>query len=117
MFTIRPTMDTDIAWIKQVFMSIGQQWQENLSGFIAQENGRRVGLVTYATDSGICTIVSLNALTPGKGIGSALLDKLLEFAKQEGLAKIIIASNNATNIFFLKKGFAPKDDLLEMILV
>lgn len=116
MMRIRPTTDIDIPWIKQVFLSIGTDWKEGIAGFLAEEDGRKIGLITYMVDAGVCNIISLNALTPGRGVGSALLDRLEVFAKQEGLSKITVASNTVTDTFFLKKGFAPQEDMLILSL-
>lgn len=111
----------------------------NLQGFIAEEEGRKVGLVTYQIirhsqvipdsdlgstkikeelDSRIdrndneefleCEIASLNALTPGKGIGTALIQKVGEIAKEKNCKKLIVITTN-DNVkalrFYQKKGF------------
>ena len=48
---------------------------DRLPGFIAFENKRPVGLVTYALQKGDCEIVTLDALETGKGIGWEGMDE------------------------------------------
>jgi GNAT superfamily N-acetyltransferase len=44
-----------------------------LDGFLAEEGGRWLGLVTYAIEAKRCQVVSLDSTAPGQGVGSALL--------------------------------------------
>lgn len=105
---------------------------KNLPGFIAEEDGRKVGLITYVTarrettkqsdeeeiatnssssrkdDFLECEITSLNALIPGKGIGTKLIDEVQNIAKKEGYSRlVVITTNDNTNAlhFYQKRGF------------
>src|SRR5579872_5325263 len=60
-----------------------------LQGYIATEE-RPVGLITYSIEDNTILIISLNSLIPGKGIGTTLLNKVVEEAEALGLSKIIV---------------------------
>ncbi len=83
---------------------------ETLLGFLAEENKRPVGLITYTIKNKKILIISLNSLIPGKGIGTALLEKVQEEGKMAGYLKIIVVTTN-DNIkaqeFYKKRGFIP----------
>jgi len=126
---IRLIASSDISWIKQVFKSLNLKWIEGLFGFIAEENGRKVGLITYIlttpdvkglNTSGVstpeCEIISINSLTPGQGIGTVLFEKVQQETKRMNCQKIIVTSNETTNDFFLKKGFVENNGILEKSL-
>lgn len=115
MITIRSITNKDTDWVKQVFQSINLEWVEGLDGFIAEDT-RPVGLITYKIQSAICEIISLNSLTPGKGIGTMLFEKVLLLAKDKRCKKIITKVNNYTKDFFQKKGFTNSGAFQELLL-
>jgi len=47
---------------------------DTLPGFVATQEGERVGLLTYSVDGKECEIVTIDSLAGGKRIGSALLE-------------------------------------------
>jgi len=81
---IRKKSPHDIAWIHTLML---ESWGNDavvlqgrlyhpaeLPAFIAEQNGERMGLVTYIFENGTCEIISLNSLQPGLGIGTLLMD-------------------------------------------
>lgn len=105
-----------------------------LPGLLAEEDGRVVGLLTYVilgndmtpeSDSGqassdsigarmtgkVCQIISINALTPGKGIGTALLEEVQKTAHEAGCSQLTVITTN-DNLkalgFYQKRGFVLK---------
>lgn len=77
-------------------------------GFVACEDGRIVGLVTYFVTGGVCEITSLDSLAGRRGIGTALVGKVVEAAKGRGCFKIVlITTNDNLNAmrFYQKRGF------------
>jgi ribosomal protein S18 acetylase RimI-like enzyme len=81
---------------------------DQLPGFIAFEEKRPVGLVTYALQNGDCEIVSLDALQTGQGIGSALVKAVLNVAATEDCRRVwLITTNDNTPAlrFYQKAGF------------
>ena len=77
-------------------------------GIAAMENGGIIGLLTYAIRGGICEITSLDSLTEGRGIGTALINRVIRMAKESGCRRIIVVTTN-DNInairFYQKRGF------------
>ncbi len=77
-------------------------------GIVGLEAARIIGLLTYAITDQTFEIISLDSLVEGKGIGTALLDRAVRIAKENGCHKIIVVTTN-DNInairFYQKRGF------------
>lgn len=77
-------------------------------GIIAQENGKIMGLLTYMVSGSVVEITSLNSVVNGIGVGTALLNRLIEWAKENQCKKIVVVTSN-DNIqamcFYQKRGF------------
>jgi GNAT superfamily N-acetyltransferase len=81
---------------------------DRLPGFIALEGQRPVGLVTYSIENHDCENVTIDALEPRKGVGSALVRAVLETARAAGCRRVwLITTNDNTGalIFYQKVGF------------
>ena len=81
---------------------------DQLPGFIATENDRPAGLVTYNIEGEECEIVSLDSLEPGKGIGSALVAAVVDRARSGQCRRVwLITTNDNTGAlcFYQKIGF------------
>ena len=87
---IRAITENDRGWIQSLLI---QNWAtpeiisrghlhyaDQLLGFIAFENEHPVGLITYAIDKGNCEIVTINSLKPSKGIGTLLVNSVVDVA-------------------------------------
>jgi ribosomal protein S18 acetylase RimI-like enzyme len=81
---------------------------ENVSGFIALDGNEWIGLVTYTFLDTDCEIVSLDSLREGEGIGTTLIEKVVEEAKASQCRRIHLTTTNA-NLrglgFYQKRGF------------
>ena len=82
---------------------------EQLDGFIALDGDQWVGLVTYTfIDSG-CEIVSLDSLRAGQGIGSRLIQDVVDVARRAGCKRVFLITTN-DNLealgFYQKRGFS-----------
>jgi ribosomal protein S18 acetylase RimI-like enzyme len=80
-----------------------------LPGFIAVVAEQSVGLVTYALENGACEIVSLDSLQQGEGVGSALLNAVVDSAREQKCRRIwLITTNDNMKAlrFFQKASFA-----------
>lgn len=81
---------------------------DGLAGFIALDGDQWVGLVTYQVLDRECEIVSLDSLREGEGIGSRLIEKVLEEAQRAGCARLFLVTTN-DNLhalgFYQKRGF------------
>jgi ribosomal protein S18 acetylase RimI-like enzyme len=81
---VRRLRDEDRGWVRgeavalwgaRVVVAHGVVYEPaSLEGFVAQDGGRPVGLLTYRVENDACEIVTIDAFEPGRGIGTALLD-------------------------------------------
>lgn len=79
-----------------------------LDGFVYYEAEEIAGLVTYRIDDAECEIMSLDSVNECLGIGSALVNKVIEKAKQSSCKRVVLITTN-DNInairFYQKRGF------------
>jgi GNAT superfamily N-acetyltransferase len=91
----------------------------DLSGFIADKNGKPVGLVTYIYELSVCKIITLNVLEKHEGIGTLLLDSVIEISKRDDLKQIMLYTTN-DNVdglrFYQKRGFIISKVYLNQII-
>lgn len=77
-------------------------------GFVIYDNKEIIGLVTYRIKDDECEIMSLDSLREKQGIGTALLNKVIEAAKGVNCSKVkLITTNDNINAlcFYQKRGF------------
>ena len=77
-------------------------------GFAALEDGEIIGLVTYQIRDRECEVCSLDSVCEGHGIGTRLLELVVETAKDAGWKKVklITTNDNLEAIgFYQKRGF------------
>jgi ribosomal protein S18 acetylase RimI-like enzyme len=79
---------------------------EQLAGFVADD---WAGVVTYIVRHNACEIVSLNSLQPNEGVGTALLEAVVEEARRHACRRVFISTTN-DNLralgFYQRRGFA-----------
>ncbi len=80
----------------------------SIPAFIAEMQGKPVGLLTYRIEDNECEIVSLNSLLKKHGVATALLDAAEKKAVRSGCRRLWLITTNA-NIpaihFYQKRGF------------
>ena len=79
-----------------------------MPGFAAFDGDGCVGLVTYELDGGACEIVTIDALREGEGIGTALLEAVVDAAREAGCKRVqLLTTNNNVRAlaFYQKRGF------------
>ena len=110
-----PLDDRDRAWVAE---TISREWglpivsvsglhdPAELEGFVAVEADERLGLVTYRTTNEECEVVTLNALRPRNGVGTALLRAVKQMADERGLRLWLITTDENSNAigFYEKRG-------------
>lgn len=74
------------------------------------ENGKLIGLATYAVDKSLktCELVSIDSVVPGQGIGSKLLAGVEKGAKEAGCNKVWLITTNdnlEAAAFYAKNGY------------
>ena len=75
-------------------------------GFVALQEWKRVGLLTYKINDQECEIITLNSLKANIGIGSKLVNRIEEYALSEGCRRIwLVTTNDNLNAigFYQKK--------------
>jgi GNAT superfamily N-acetyltransferase len=92
--TIQPLTADDKEWVSQF---ITEHWGADtvisrgiayapamLPGFVALEQGKQVGLITYHMKDSECEIVSINSTRSGRGIGTMLIEAVKQVARSVG---------------------------------
>jgi GNAT superfamily N-acetyltransferase len=96
-------------WGSSLSVSRGRIYDTaKLPGFICKENDKTIGLVTYNIDSGDCEIVTLDSKMNNKGLGTRLINKVIEKAKANNCKRVwLITTNDNTHAirFYQKRGF------------
>jgi ribosomal protein S18 acetylase RimI-like enzyme len=84
-------------------------YPHTLPGFAAyDEAGDIVGLVTYCVEGDDCELVTIDSLRPGQGLGTALLETVVDTARAAGCRRVwLITTNDNLNAlrFYQKRGF------------
>ena len=79
-----------------------------LDGFISYYNNEIIGLITYNISNNECEILSLDSLKENNGIGTLLLEKVINKAKEKKCNRVFLITTN-DNIyalsFYQKRGF------------
>lgn len=79
-----------------------------VDGIIAMYTDEIVGLLTYVINGNKCEITSLDSLKEGNGIGTTLVNRVIDIAKEKKCNRIIVVTTN-DNInairFYQKRGF------------
>jgi ribosomal protein S18 acetylase RimI-like enzyme len=120
-FSLEPVRPEDADWVKAF---VSERWgtpliavrgklvdTTSLPGFIAADvAGARVGLVTYRYDpQGAVEIITLDSLRPSTGIGSALVERVLESGRARGAERAWIITTNDNLLalrFWQRRGFS-----------
>ena len=65
-----------------------------LDGFVINEDKKIIGLITYMFYDDVCEIISLDSLNEKQGIGTALINKVKEIAKENNCKIIRLITTN-----------------------
>ena len=64
---------------------------EQLNGFITEDWS---GVITYYVKNDTCEIISLNSLKENRGIGTALIDEVLQEARRQNCRRLFLVTTN-----------------------
>ncbi len=84
-------------WGGAVMVSRGvAHGMEEVAALLAWEDGRRIGALTYRLqrEAASCELLSINALEPGRGVGSALLATLEGAMRAAGIRRVWLVTGN-----------------------
>ena len=114
----RPTNDDDRAWVSrfiaehwgaEIVVSRGVVYHpQDLPGFVAIQEGEKVGLVTYNIEGESCEVVTINSTQPSSGVGTALIEAVRDIAIKSRCKRLwLITTNDNLNAlrFYQKRGF------------
>jgi ribosomal protein S18 acetylase RimI-like enzyme len=83
-------------------------YPHTLPGFVAIQNGERVGLITYHIEGDSCEVVTIDSTRSSSGIGTALIEGVKQAARRAGCKRLwLITTNDNLNAlrFYQKRGF------------
>jgi N-acetylglutamate synthase-like GNAT family acetyltransferase len=119
---VKPLSDTDKAWVLErtellfsgTFLVSRDTVHDptKLPGFIADQDGERIGMATYHVQGDQCEVVSIDALCQYIGVGTALLEAVETAAREAGCRSIwVITTNDNLDAlrFFQRRGFVISD--------
>jgi ribosomal protein S18 acetylase RimI-like enzyme len=81
---------------------------EQLEGFVIEEDEEWIGLLTFLVKDGECEVISLDSLRQGQGLGSRLIDQVIQEARTQGCRRLfLITTNDNLNAlgFYQRRGF------------
>lgn len=96
-------------WYSTKMVVRGQEFDmSEMEGVVAHNGGQIIGLITYMFRNRICEIMSLDSLEEKQGIGTALLNMVIQEAKENNIQKVVLITTN-DNInairFYQRRGF------------
>lgn len=117
-FTIREILQSDIPWIAHLFK---ERWAgefivtranihrpQDVEGFLAESKTVPVGLVTFKMRESELEVISLDSLVERQGIGTALLNAVIDEAERRKLNRVWVITTNENRQaiqFYKKHGF------------
>ncbi len=77
----------------------------DLDGYLANDNNKIVGVLTFVKFNDEVEIISLNSFKEHAGVGTALLNKVTDFAKQNSIKRLwlITTDDNLNALRFYQK--------------
>ena len=118
MMSLRRLTDDDLPrlrqfWIKhwgsEEIVSRGKIYRpQQLEGFVVEDSQEWLGLLTFFINDNECEVTSIDSLHEGQGIGTMLLNKTVEEARERDCKRIyLITTNDNLNAlgFYQKRGF------------
>jgi N-acetylglutamate synthase-like GNAT family acetyltransferase len=103
-FTIHKITDKDKNWVLEItrqwgadfIVSRGRKiYPVEIEGYFAQDNnGKRIGMVTYEVTDNQCEIVTLDAFEKFQGIGTALLNTVIDKMKEKSVTRLWLITTN-----------------------
>ena len=93
-------------WGAEIVVSRGRaHCVAELPGFVAEQNGERVGVATYRFDGDECELVTIDTLRQHCGVGTALLQAVIGAAGNRRLWLITTNDNLDAMRFYQRRGF------------
>ena len=82
-------------WLSTTIYSRGVRFEaDGLPCLVAVEGGEEAGHLTYCVAGGEMEVITLAAVVPGSGAGSALMDRALDVARTHGCRRLFLTTTN-----------------------
>jgi GNAT superfamily N-acetyltransferase len=82
-------------WGSELAVSDGRVHRlSELAGFADLDGERVIGLVTYLIEGERCEVISLDAVEQGRGVGSELLERAVDAARDAGCRRLELITTN-----------------------
>ena len=81
-------------WGPGVASTSGFHDAATLDGLVAEQDGARVGLLTYRIEEGECEAVTVDSYSSTGGVGTALLQAVVDLARSRGCRRIWLLTTN-----------------------
>lgn len=104
MHRVRALTADDRAWLEQRLVALWGSTEvvsrglvhdaASLRGFVCVANDEIVGLATYDVRGEQCELVTLDAFTEGQGVGSLLLQTVIDAADAQGCRRLWLITSN-----------------------
>jgi ribosomal protein S18 acetylase RimI-like enzyme len=114
MIDVRPLREDERGWVRsmsrerwgsEIVVAHGVVYEPSLlPGFVAEEEGRPIGLLTYVLEGDACEIVTIDASEEGRGVGTALIGAVKELGARR-LWLITTNDNTRAQRFYERSGF------------
>jgi ribosomal protein S18 acetylase RimI-like enzyme len=102
---VRPLRDDERRWALAILReswgteitvySDGREYRPaELPVLVAEAGGERSGFATYAVEGDTCELVTLNALSSGRGVGGTLVEAVVDAAREAGCARVHLVTTN-----------------------
>lgn len=114
MIHVRPLREDEWGWVRS---TIRERWGSDivvahgvvyepavLPGFVAEDEGGPVGLLTYVLEGDACEIVTIDAFEEGRGIGSAMIGAVKGLGARR-IWLITTSDNVRAQRFYERQGF------------
>jgi ribosomal protein S18 acetylase RimI-like enzyme len=115
---VRPLAEAEREWVRRtleelwsdgIVVSRGTAHEPStLRGFVAEDGGKPVGLLTYRIEGGECEVVTIDAFPEGAGAGTAMLEAVAAVAREAGCRRVwLITTNDNLRAlrFYQRRGF------------
>lgn len=81
---------------------------EQLDGFVVEDERDWMGLLTFFIKGNQCEVISLDSLREGQGIGTKLMNAVVEEARKQNCKRVFLTTTNDNMHafrFYQKRGF------------
>lgn len=102
-----------LIWSNAISLEMLEARFDSVIQYVADADGEVVGVGDIRVDTEEVDFLYIHKNYIGKGIGSSLLEKLEEAARESGLTALSVTSSITAKPFFERKGFVVQDEYVK----